>query len=80
MVFSSHIFIAVFLPAVLIIYYTLSHVKNGIFQRLFLVIASLFFYGYYNVNYLVLIVVSISVNDIIARAMHKSSGLRGDII
>lgn len=79
MVFSSYIFITSFLPVVLIVYYMLSHMKNSTLQRLFLIIASLFFYGYYNVKYLSLIVVSIGVNYIIARAMYKSAGLRGGI-
>lgn len=80
MVFSSYIFIAAFLPVVLIVYYMLAHMKNSTLQRLFLIIASLFFYGYYNVKYLVLIVASIGVNYIIARAMYKSVGSRRGIV
>lgn len=66
MVFSSYIFLCCFLPIVLIGYFALSHLKNDIYQRLFLVAASLFFYGYYNVKYLILIIASIIVNYIAA--------------
>ena len=57
MVFSSYIFLFAFLPLVLGGYYLLSHVKNPIYQRLFLIGASLYFYGYFNPSYLVIIVV-----------------------
>ena len=40
--------------------------KNSIYQKIFLIAASLFFYGYYNVKYLLLIVISIIVNYIVA--------------
>ena len=62
MVFSSYVFILAFLPVVLIVYYLLSRARSPLPQRLFLIAASLFFYGYYNVRYLLLIVMSIAVN------------------
>ena len=40
MVFSSYAFILAFLPLVLAGYYTLSYLKNGIYQRLFLIAGS----------------------------------------
>lgn len=45
MVFSSYIFLFAFLPLVLLGYYLLSGLKDPIYQRLFLIGASLFFYG-----------------------------------
>ena len=71
MVFSSYPFLLVFLPIVLGGYYLLSHVKNDTYQRLFIILASLFFYGYQNVNYLALIISSIAVNYVIALAIQK---------
>ena len=71
MVFSSYIFILAFLPTVLVFYYLLSKLKNGIYQRLFLIAASLFFYGYYNCKYLLLITASIAVNYMLALYMQK---------
>lgn len=72
MVFSSYPFILLFLPIVLIGYYALSHVKNDVYQRLFILLASLFFYGYQNVKYLALILGSIAVNYVIALAIQKN--------
>ena len=74
MVFSSYIFILVFLPLVVLIYYSLSYVKNSIYQRLFLIAVSLVFYGYYNVYYLLLIISSIAVNYLAAKQIQKRSG------
>ena len=71
MVFSSYPFILLFLPIVLIGYYALSGLKNDIYQRLFIILASLFFYGYQNVYYLALILASIAVNYLIALAIQK---------
>lgn len=71
MVFSSYIFVMAFLPVVVVIYYLLSRLKDGIYQRIFLIAASLFFYGYYNVKYLLLIILSIAVNYIVAICIQK---------
>lgn len=71
MVFSSYIFIFVFLPVVIGGYYLLSRLKSGIWQRMFLIAASLFFYGYYNIKYLLLILASISINYLIAICIQK---------
>lgn len=71
MVFSSYPFIFAFLPIVLCIYYLLSKVSNGSYQRIFLILASLFFYGYYNVKYLALILASIAVNYVLALFIQK---------
>lgn len=71
MVFSSYVFIFAFLPVVLLGYYLLSHIKNSIYQRLFLIGASLFFYGFYNVKYLLLIIASMAVNYLIALFIQK---------
>ena len=72
MVFSSFPFILLFLPIVLTGYYLLSHVKNDIYQRLFLILASLFFYGYQNINYLALILMSIAINYSIALVIQSA--------
>lgn len=72
MIFSSYLFMFAFLPVVLLGYYALSRLKNGFYQRLFLIFASLFFYGYYNINYVFLILLSIAVNYMIALQIQKS--------
>lgn len=72
MVFSSYMFILVFLPLVILGYYALSRFKNSIYQRYFLILASLFFYAYQNVMYLGLIVVSIVINYVISIYIQKT--------
>lgn len=71
MVFSSYEFLLVFLPLVLAGYFLLAHVSNGVYQKLFLLGASLFFYGYYNIAYLLLILGSILINYLIALIIQK---------
>lgn len=76
MVFSSYIFIFAFLPVVVLGYYLLPRLASGQrlrrMQNLFLIAASLFFYGYFNTSYLLLIAASILVNYALARAMQGS--------
>lgn len=71
MIFSSYIFIFVFFPTVFIGYYLLSLLDNRIYQRVYLIGASLFFYGYYNIRYLFLILSSIVVNYLIAMLIQR---------
>ena len=74
MVFSSYLFLFAFLPLVLGGYYLLSLFENPIYQRLFLIGASLFFYGYFNPSYLLIIVVSIFINYLLASCISGSKG------
>lgn len=68
MVFSSYVFIFAFLPVTLVTYFMLSK-KNLALQHVFLVSASLFFYAFFNLSYLLIIVASIVANYILAKAM-----------
>ncbi len=74
MVFSSYVFIFVFMPLVLLGFYLLPRlISSGsrlrTAQNLLLIAASLIFYGYYNVYYLFIIIASILVNYLLALAM-----------
>ncbi len=66
MIFSSYIFVFCFLPITLVVYYIFSSGDNSIFQRLFLIFASLFFYGFGNPKYLILLSISLFINYSIA--------------
>jgi len=68
MVFSSYEFLC-FLPITLLGYFLFSKLKNGIYQRLFLLAASLFFYAYFNISYLKILLISIIVNYLLSKAM-----------
>lgn len=67
MLFNTPLFIFAFLPVVLLGYYFLNKIKKTTSAKIWLVLASLFFYGYWNENYLFLILTSIIVNYCIAR-------------
>lgn len=61
MLFSSTTFLFFFLPLVLIIYYN-PFVQNRIFHNVFLLLASVFFYAWGEPIYVILMLLSISVN------------------
>lgn len=67
MLFNTPVFIFAFLPIVLFGYYFLNKIRKITTAKIWLVLASLFFYGYWNENYLLLILASIIVNYGIAR-------------
>jgi len=62
MLFNSYIFIFAFLPVTFAIYFLLAKRTDGEVAITFLVLASLFFYGWWNPIYLVLMLFSIGVN------------------
>ena len=64
MLFNSYTFIFIFLPIVLIIFYSLGR-YSGKHAAIWLVTASLFFYGWWNPNYVTLLILSIIFNYII---------------
>ena len=81
MVFSSYIFIFAFLPLVLLGFYQLPRLiaapgRLRRVQNLLLIAASLVFYGYYNVKYLLLIAASILVNFSLALGIQQESDRR----
>ena len=69
MLFNSYIFVFLFLPIALAGYYGLSHFKLYRISNLFLIGMSLWFYGYFNKSYLLIICGSILVNFLISKAM-----------
>jgi len=69
MLFNSIPFIFFFLPITLIGYFWLCSHRMGIGARIWLVIASLFFYSYWNVSYLPLILVSMAFNFVVGTVL-----------
>ena len=65
MLFSSPDFIFAFLPVVLCGYIILLHFEKNTFIFLWLVLCSLFFYAYWNPPFVLLLILSISVNYLI---------------
>lgn len=71
MLFNSLEFLFIFLPVVLILYYTLIKLKLYKYTNVLLLIASLYFYSYYKVEYLKIIVASILFNYICGYFIQK---------
>ena len=76
MLFNSYIFVLLFLPLCLIGYFTLNHYKKYTLSQAFLLGMSLWFYGYFNVSYLLIIVTSILFNFGIYKLIEKKRGTK----
>lgn len=62
MSFNSYIFIFLFLPISLLGYFFLNKLKKYSLAKVFLIGMSLWFYGYYNISYLWILILSIALN------------------
>jgi alginate O-acetyltransferase complex protein AlgI len=71
MLFNSIEFILVFLPVTLLVYFWLNKNRLILAGKSWLVIASLVFYAWWNVQYLPLIVVSILINYAVGNVLSK---------
>ncbi len=78
MVFSSWQFILVYLPIVVLVYFFMNHRHWITAGKAWLIVASLFFYSYWNIKHLPLILVSIFVNFAIGTFLAKSHCLSHD--
>lgn len=81
MLFNSSEYIFIFLPLTLLVYFLLSKQKNNSWAKIWLVSASLFFYGWWKPEYLVLITISIVVNYLVGRRiLHSGSQRKAKIL
>lgn len=71
MLFNSPLFIFIFLPLVALIYFFLNKIRYTVLAKGWLVLASLFFYGYWNTDYLFLIIISMLFNYAFGKLLHK---------
>ncbi len=71
MLFNSVIFIAVFLPLGLLGWFLLQRLENPFFAKLFLVGMSFWFYGYYNLQYLWILLASLAGNYLVSLLLEK---------
>lgn len=62
MLFNSYIFVLIFLPLALLLYFMLNHFDKNQLAKLSLIVMSLWFYAYFNIKYLPIIVISIVIN------------------
>lgn len=81
MLFNSIEYLLIFLPIVFIIYFTLNKFKLCKASRIFLLLASLYFYGSYKKEYVPIIIVSILFNYFISYLFKKDiTGLKRKLI
>lgn len=73
MLFSSYEFIFLFLPITFFVYLYLNKLHLTIASRVFLVLASLFFYSWWNVIYLPLILISMALNYFIGSMLSRKN-------
>lgn len=71
MIFNSYIFVFALLPLCLIGYFALNHFQKYTLAKCYLIGISLWFYGYFNISYLLLIIGSILFNYGAYRFMYK---------
>jgi D-alanyl-lipoteichoic acid acyltransferase DltB (MBOAT superfamily) len=72
MQFNSYIFILLFLPLTVCGYFGLNRLGKEKAAKIFLLLMSLWFYGYFNPSYLLIIVGSILANFCISKAMERA--------
>lgn len=73
MLFNSYLFVLFFLPATVAGYYLFHHFRFHSFSKAYLIGMSLWFYGYFNLNYLAIILVSVCLNYLANRILQKTS-------
>ncbi|PIR04264.1 MAG: membrane-bound O-acyltransferase family protein, partial [Candidatus Magasanikbacteria bacterium CG11_big_fil_rev_8_21_14_0_20_39_34] len=62
MLFNSFLYIFIFLPVVILVYFLLSHIVSRRYSQVWLVMCSLFYYAFWKSEYLGLLLLSIFVN------------------
>ena len=72
MLFNSVEFLIIFLPLVISFFYLIIYLKAYSILSYYLILCSLFFYGWWNPKYIILIVTSIGINFFIYRMINKS--------
>ncbi len=72
MLFNSYIFIFLFLPVSLLGWYGLNKLKKYHMAQIFLIAMSLWFYAYFNINYLAVILLSCAVNYLFSFLLTKT--------
>lgn len=73
MLFNSYEFLLIFLPITLILYFYLNSIRMVTLSKLMLVLASLFFYSWWNPIYLILILGSMIFNFLVGKSLGKSA-------
>lgn len=73
MLFNSYIFIFIFFPLCISGFYLLCRLKNDAYAKIWLIGLSLWFYGYFNIYYLLIMILSICLNHVLTVWISKIS-------
>lgn len=76
MLFNSYVFVLLFLPITVIGYWQVNRLKSELWGKLWLIVSSLVFYGYYSVKCLLILLVAVMVNFGLTSAMGGDKGKR----
>jgi len=76
LLFNSYIYIFLFLPITFFVYFFLNSKRLTTASRGWLILASLFFYSWWNIIYLPLILISVSINYLLAISLIDYDELR----
>lgn len=79
MLFNSYIFILAFLPICLLGYYMLRG-RCATAAKVWLIAFSLWFYGYFNISYLLIMVGSVLINYLLYRSYYRFAGHRKAVL
>ncbi|SDA66245.1 D-alanyl-lipoteichoic acid acyltransferase DltB, MBOAT superfamily [Lachnospiraceae bacterium G11] len=72
MLFNSYIFVLLFLPVVVLGYWQLNRLKSELWSKLWLIVSSLIFYGYYSLKCLGILCLAILINYALTSIMTQS--------
>jgi alginate O-acetyltransferase complex protein AlgI len=73
LLFNSYVFILLFFPIVLIGYFTLLKFKQKTLAKLFIILASVYFYSFWSIKFLPILLLSISVNYVVANFINRDT-------
>ncbi|MDR1615438.1 MAG: MBOAT family protein, partial [Syntrophomonadaceae bacterium] len=76
MLFNSYEFILMFLPVAFLVYFLLQRRNWAVIANSWLMLASLFFYAWWNTEYLPLIIISILVNYVLGQILNRDMVVR----
>ncbi len=80
MLFNSYEFIFIYLPITFFIYFYLNHKRLTQASKVFLVLSSLFFYGWWNIIYIPLLVGSMIFNYLIGSRLSKIQSEESNVL
>ena len=82
MLFNSYVFLLLFFPVVFLCYRLLVRTCRFEYAKFFLVLASLYFYGFFKPSYLIILILSLAINYFICKKLWEitSAGVRRTLL